>query len=136
MQILPVEDAAGSKLFLKVPLHIYKNDANWIRPLDKDINDVFDKNKNKAFRFGKATRWILKDDDGNLAGRIAAFTNKKYKNKGDDMPVGGIGFFECINDRAAAESITGQCQTLADKRRDGGDGRPDQFWRKGPLVGT
>jgi hypothetical protein len=105
MQILPVEDAAGSKLFLEVPLHIYKDDANWIRPLDKDINDVFDKNKNKAFRFGKATRWILKDDDGNLAGRIAAFTNKKYKNKGDDMPVGGIGFFECINDRVAAELL-------------------------------
>jgi len=32
----------------------------------------------------------------NRFGRIAAFVNKKYKNKGDDVPVGGIGFFECI----------------------------------------
>lgn len=105
MQILPVRDAAGAGLFIQVPLSIYKSDPNWIRPLDKDINEVFDKEKNKAFRFGTVERWILKDDDGKLIGRIAAFANKKYKNKGDDMPVGGMGFFECINDQAAADLL-------------------------------
>lgn len=105
MQILPVTDAAGNNNFLKVPLLIYKDDPNWIRPLDKDINEVFDEHKNKAFRFGKATRWILKDDEGRTVGRIAAFVNKKYKNKGDDMPVAGIGFFECINNQEAADLL-------------------------------
>jgi hypothetical protein len=105
MQILPVSDAAGNKLFLKVPLGIYKKDPNWIQPLNKDISDVFDERKNKAFRFGKVQRWILKDDEGNLIGRIAAFTNKKYRNKGDEFPVGGIGFFECINDQEAADLL-------------------------------
>jgi hypothetical protein len=60
---------------------------------------------NKAFRFGKCTRWILKDENGNLIGRIAAFVNKKYKNKGDDVPIGGIGFFDCINNQAAADML-------------------------------
>ena len=105
MQIIPVNDEAGGKLFIQVPLSIYKNDPNWIRPLDKDINEVFDKNKNKAFRFGEITRWVLKDNEGKLIGRIAAFVNKKYKNKGDEVPVGGIGFFECINDQAAADLL-------------------------------
>jgi hypothetical protein len=105
MQILPVTDSEGAKLFIQVPLGIYKNDPNWIRPLDKDIDEVFDAKKNKAFRFGKIVRWILKDDDGKLVGRIAAFVNKKYKNKNDDVPVGGIGFFECINDQAAADLL-------------------------------
>ena len=105
MQIIPVNDEAGGKLFIQVPLSIYKNDPNWIRPLDKDINEVFDKNKNKAFRFGEITRWVLKDNEGTLIGRIAAFVNKKYKNKGDEVPVGGIGFFECINDQAAADLL-------------------------------
>ena len=77
MQIIPVNDEAGGKLFIQVPLSIYKNDPNWIRPLDKDINEVFDKNKNKAFRFGEITRWVLKDNEGTLIGRIAAFVNKK-----------------------------------------------------------
>jgi hypothetical protein len=76
----------------------------YIRPLDKDVADVFNKAKNKTFRFGTATRWILKKGD-TLIGRIAAFTNKKYKNKGDDVPVGGIGFFDCINDQEAADTL-------------------------------
>lgn len=105
MEIIPVTDTATAKAFLQTATVIYKNDPNWIRPLDKDINEVFDVNKNKAFRFGEIIRWILKDDDGKLIGRIAAFVNKKYKNKGDDVSVGGIGFFECINDQDAAELL-------------------------------
>ena len=105
MQIIPVTDSLTAKQFLQVPLVIYKNDPNWIRPLDKDVNEVFDKNKNKAFRFGEVIRWVLKDDNGKLIGRIAAFINKKYKNKGDDVPAGGIGFFECINDQASADLL-------------------------------
>jgi len=102
MKLIPVTDKSTAEQFLQVAVVIHKNDPNWIRPLDKDINEVFDKEKNKAFRFGEITRWILKDDQGKLIGRIAAFINKKYKNKGDEVPVGGIGFFECINDQDAA----------------------------------
>ena len=105
MQLTEVTTPQLSKEFIRVNVELYKNDPNYIRPLDKDINDVFDPEKNKAFRFGEATRWILKDNTGKLAGRIAAFTNKKYKNKGDDVPVGGIGFFDCINDQLAADML-------------------------------
>jgi len=105
MQLTEVTTPQLSKEFIRVNVELYKNDPNYIRPLDKDINDVFDPEKNKAFRFGEAARWILKDNTGKLTGRIAAFTNKKYKNKGDDVPVGGIGFFDCINDQLAADML-------------------------------
>jgi len=105
MQLIPVENKHNASQFLQVAVELYKYDANWIRPLDKDINEVFDKNKNKAYRFGETMRWVLKNDEGELIGRIAAFVNKKYKNKGDDMPVGGIGFFECINSQDAADLL-------------------------------
>ncbi len=105
MQLTEVTTPQLSKEFIRVNVELYKNDPNYIRPLDKDINDVFDPEKNKAFRFGEAARWILKDNNGKLTGRIAAFTNKKYKNKGDDVPVGGIGFFDCINDQSAADML-------------------------------
>lgn len=105
MQIITVTDEATAIEFIQTAVVINKNDPNWIQPLNKDINDVFDKGKNKAFRFGEAIRWVLKDDNGSLIGRIAAFTNKKYKNKGDDVPVGGMGFFECINDQVAADLL-------------------------------
>ncbi|HET7117015.1 MAG TPA: hypothetical protein VFI29_11020, partial [Hanamia sp.] len=93
MQLFLVSDSVSVKEFLRVPLIIYKDDPNFIQPLDKDINDVFNPKKNKAFRFGECARWLLKDDDGKLIGRIAAFVNKKYRNKGDEQKTGGVGFF-------------------------------------------
>ncbi len=105
MQLIEVSTPQLAAEFIKANIVINKSNPNYIRPLDKDINDVFDEKINKAFRFGKCTRWVLKDENGNLIGRIAAFVNKKYKNKGDEVPVGGIGFFDCINDQRAADIL-------------------------------
>lgn len=105
MQVVEVRDKKAAAAFIAVNVRLNKGDANYIRPLDKDITEVFDETKNKAFRFGKLKRWILKNDAGESIGRIAAFINKKYRNKGDDVPVGGIGFFDCINDQQAADVL-------------------------------
>lgn len=105
MQLTEVTDSALAKDFILVNVLLNKNNPNYIRPLNKDIDEVFDSKKNKTFRFGNIIRWILKNDAGELIGRIAAFTNKKYKNKGDDVAVGGIGFFDCINDQQAADML-------------------------------
>jgi len=105
MRLTEVTTPAPSLAFIKVNVDINKTNPNYIRPLNKDVLEVFDEKKNKAFRQGKCIRWILKDDAGNLIGRIAAFTNKKYKNKGDEVPVGGIGFFDCIHDQRAADLL-------------------------------
>jgi hypothetical protein len=105
MQLIEVTTPALARDFIKVNVEINQGNPQYIRPLDKDINEVFDPKKNKAFRFGEAIRWVLKDKNGKLIGRVAAFTNKKYKNKGDDGPVGGIGFFDCINDQYAADML-------------------------------
>ena len=105
MQLKEVKTAQDEKDFIAVNTIINKKDPNYIRPLDKDVNDVFDTAKNKTFRQGTAIRWLLRNDDNELIGRIAAFTNKKYRNKGDDVPVGGIGFFDCINDQHAADML-------------------------------
>ena len=105
MQLIEVKDGHAERDFLEVNKIINGNNPNYIQPLDKDIVDVFDKKKNKAFRQGEAIRWILKSPEGKLIGRIAAFVNKKYKNKDDDGPVGGIGFFDCTDDQQAADML-------------------------------
>lgn len=105
MQLIEVSDKSLERDFLIMPLKIYKNDPNYIRPLDKDINDVFNPEKNKAFRFGECKRWLLADDNGEYIGRIAAFVYKKYRNKGDEQKTGGVGFFECIDDQIAADML-------------------------------
>jgi hypothetical protein len=111
MQIFSVSSAEDEAAFFKLPLAIYKNDPNWIQPLDKDVQDVFNQKKNKAYRQGKLQRWLLKDEANTVIGRIAAFTNKKYKNKDDDVQVGGVGFFECINNQQAATILLDTAKT-------------------------
>jgi hypothetical protein len=105
MQLTEVNDSRLAKEFLLINATINEGTPTYIRPLDKDINEVFDPKKNKTFRFGTTKRWLLSNDQGKYIGRIAAFTNKKYKNKGDDVPVGGIGFFDCIHNQDAANLL-------------------------------
>ncbi len=105
MQLIEVTDEKTRRDFLLVNVEMNRGNPEYIRPLDKDINLVFDKTKNKAFRHGEVTRWVLYADNQEKIGRIAAFTNKKYKNKGDNMTVEGIGFFDCINDQGAADLL-------------------------------
>ncbi len=105
MQLIEVTDSQLAKDFIRVNILLNKDNPAYIFPLEKDVYEVFDPKKNKTFRFGEVARWILKDGNGKLIGRIAAFNNKKYKNKGDDVPVGGVGFFDCSNDQAAADML-------------------------------
>jgi hypothetical protein len=96
--------------FLLLPTKLYKSTSNWIRPLDKDVLNVFDKEKNKAFRNGEVIRWLLKDDKSETIGRVAAFYDKKTLNKGNDQPTGGMGFFECIENKEAAFLLFDTCK--------------------------
>ena len=105
MQLIEVNDAKTEKEFIAVNALVNADTPNYVRPLDNEIRDVFDPKKNKTFRFGEVARWVLKDGSGRLIGRIAAFTNKKYRNKGDEGPVGGIGFFDCVHDQLAADLL-------------------------------
>jgi len=102
MELIEVTTKDHIREFIQLPVRLYQNNKTWIRPLDKDIEQVFDPKKNKTFRHGDAIRWILKDEQGTTIGRVAAFINKKTVNKKNDQPTGGMGFFECINDQHAA----------------------------------
>ncbi len=90
--------------FLNFPATLYSDDTNWIRPLNQDVDKVFDRNKNRLYKFGDAVRWIIKDQKGTTVGRIAAFYDEKTAKK-NDQPTGGCGFFDCINDQEAASML-------------------------------
>ena len=50
MNLVEVTHKKETKDFIMLPVRLYKNEKNWIRPLDKDINAVFDTVKNKTFK--------------------------------------------------------------------------------------
>lgn len=136
MYTVEVKNNKTRKQFLNFPAKLYENDKNWIHPLNQDIEKVFDPKKNKVFkRGGKAIRWILFDGNDQIIGRIAAFVNPKYEGK---VAVGGIGFFDCINDQTAANYLFNQAkewlQSHGMETMDGpiNFGERDQWW--GVLV--
>ena len=104
MKLIEVTDKATQKKFHKIPHIIYKNDKNWSPPLHGMVEAVFSPAKNKMFKNGKAIRWILEDDSGNLLGRIAAFVNGNTAHI-FEQPTGGCGFFECVDNQEAANLL-------------------------------
>jgi hypothetical protein len=105
MSLIEVKTPTEARLFIDINVHIQGQVPNYIRPLDKDIEQVFDPKRNRTFRYGECTRWILLSEAGEKLGRIAAFVNKRYRSRGDEFPVGGIGFFDCINNQEAADML-------------------------------
>lgn len=98
IEVLSAEDKA---LFHRVMDSVYADDPRFIYPIENDVEGVFDSNKNKAFQTGAACRWILLNDKGVPVARIAAF----YTHKPKSGKRGGIGFFECIDNRELAMKL-------------------------------
>ena len=138
MKIIEVTTQAHIRAFLDFPVRLYKNQPGWIRPLDNDIEAVFDKKKNKTFQHGQCIRWIAEDKDGTVVGRVAAFINDKTTNKGNEQPTGGLGFFDCINSQEVAFLLFDTCRNWLHSRgmeaMDGpiNFGNRDKWW--GLLV--
>lgn len=105
MRVAEVNTPNLERTFLD--LNAIMNEANpaYIRPLDNEVLQVFDKTKNKLFQNGDAKKWILHNNAGEAIGRIAAFFYTKYKNKGTAYPVGCVGFFDCIDNQDAANLL-------------------------------
>lgn len=101
MEIIEVTSPKLARKFLEFPIQLYKSEPRWIRPLDQEIDAVFDPKQNRSYRTGECIRWLL-ESDGKVIGRIAAFYDRVNARKGNEQPTGGIGFFECINNKEAA----------------------------------
>lgn len=137
MIIKEVGDKKVQADFHQLVFSIYKGDPEWVCPLFNDIEEVFDPARNLNFQDGKARRWVLYDDHGTPVGRIAAFYSRKLMGKENDG-IGGIGFFECINDSAAAALLFRTAESWLQQQEIKGVDAPinfgerDKFW--GLLV--
>lgn len=102
--LLEINDKNSTRKFLNFPSELYKGEKNWIRPLDDDIEKIFDPKRNKSFRKGKAIRWIVLDESKTVVGRVAAFYGQKAEVK-YNQPTGGLGFFDCIDNQQVANIL-------------------------------
>ena len=121
--------------FLNFPAHLHQKFSAYIRPLDEDIEAVFDPAKNKLFREGHCQRYLFVNDKQETVGKVAVFINPQYQQ---EQPTGGIGFFDCIDDQDTANFILDFCKNWHQQKgmaaMDGpiNFGERDRFW--GLLV--
>lgn len=140
MKTVEVRTKAQIRDFLELPGRLYGDNPYWIRPLDKDIEAVFDPEQNRFFQKDGADciRWLLLDDQETVIGRVAAFIDPDTVHKNNKQPTGGMGFFECINDQTAAKVLFDTAQQWLEARgmeaMDGpiNFGNRDRWW--GLLV--
>ncbi len=104
-----IKSKAQETAFIELPVRLYKDCPYWIRPLDQDIRNVFNPEKNPCFKYGECVRWLLRDEEGTCVGRVAAFVNRKTCGL-DKYKVGQMGFFECIDNREAAFKLMDCCR--------------------------
>jgi GNAT superfamily N-acetyltransferase len=137
MNLISVTDRKTEVMFLETARIIYKDDKTWVCPLDKDIKGAFDPRINTYFKHGIVERWVVTDDTNRLTGRIAAFIDFNLA-KSYEQPTGGIGFFECIEDRDTAFLLFNTAAAwLKEKGMEAMDGpinfgETDKYW--GLLV--
>jgi len=133
MQIFEVISPKDVSDFHEVPRAVYRDDPNWIPHLQQDIDKIFNPVKNKLFANGSAARFVLRDESGVPIGRVAAFINGKTAHT-FEQPTGGIGFFDCINNEAAAfllfDTAKNWLQAEGMEAMDGpiNFGERNQFW--------
>lgn len=131
MNIVEVKTPVEIQEFIDFPARLYEEDTSYIRPLDKDVEDVFNIRKNKLFKIGECARFLFKNKKNETVGRVAVFVNPKYEN---GKPIGGIGFFDCIHCQETANFIFDFCKDWLQKRgmeaMDGSInfGERDKFW--------
>lgn len=126
-----VNSSETQKEFLEFPARLFKNEKNYIRPLDKDIEEVFNPNKNKFFKTGTCERFLFKNAENETVGKVSVFINTRYEQ---DLKTGGFGFFDCIDNQETANFIFDFCKKWLQERgmeaMDGpiNFGERDKFW--------
>ncbi len=125
------------RLFHQVPQRIYAANPVWIAPLESDVEKIFTPQTNRTFLHGEAKCFVLLDEHGKPAGRIAAFLDHE-RNAQQDFPTGSIGFFECTDNQDFAFSLFAKAEAYLQAKGvraiDGpvNFGERDKFW--GLLV--
>ena len=116
IQIRAVTTPAESEMFLDVPARVYATDPNWVPPLRSDVAKQFAP-ENPFFQYGRLQRFIALSQQASpqAVGRVVAAINERLIER-ENQNVGLIGFFECIQDFAIAQSLLeAACQWLREQ---------------------
>ena len=99
-------DVTAAGRYLELCRDLYRNDRGWIPPLARRVLAQFSPSFPFYRKAGNAHLHFLATAGGRPVGHVSAFVNGDVRDR-DGTPVGAVGFFECIEDRALAAELFG-----------------------------
>jgi len=101
--IIPVSNKKQLQQFIDFPHELYKGDPNYVPELFIAQRDILSPGKH-PFHEHSSLQGFLAIDGNEIKGRIAAIINNNH-NSFNKVNEGFFGFFDCVNDKAVAESL-------------------------------
>ncbi|MBU8894775.1 N-acetyltransferase [Corallococcus sp. H22C18031201] len=103
VQISPVRSAADRMAFIRFPYSVYRNDPNWVPPLEMERKDFLDPKKNPFLEYADVELFLARRGN-QVMGRIAAIKNPHHMEY-HGTKEGFFGLFECVNDAGVARAL-------------------------------
>lgn len=103
ISILPVRTRSEMRAFLRFPHRLYRNDPQWVSPLDADVNERLDVRRNPFFEHAEREVFLARRD-GEVVGRVVAIVDQNH-NRVHGEKVVFFGFFESQDDPAVAQAL-------------------------------
>ena len=103
VQVHEIADADGRRRFIEVAKIVGKDDPNFVAPLDLDIGDRLDPEKNPGLKGAEHQLWIA-EKNGAPVGRISAYINPRHLKAHNDN-AGHFGFIDAIDDPEVFDAL-------------------------------
>ena len=103
LRIEPLDASADMRAFLRLPWRIYRDDPHWVPPLLVEQRKLLNRRKHPFHQHADVEYFLARRGD-EVVGRIAAIVNHRHIEFHHE-DVGFFGFFECIDDPAAARAL-------------------------------
>ncbi len=101
-------DKKTLKDFLAVVDDIYRDAPHYVRPLDFDVSDRLDHQKNPFFEHAEGTAWVAYDG-GRPVGRITAQIDREHLRMHQD-DAGMFGFLDTTDDPEVAKALLAEAE--------------------------
>lgn len=89
--------------FIFLPEKVHKNEPDWLPPIYMDERELYNKKKNKSYKYADALL-LLAYRDNKPAGRIMGIVNNRY-NQIHNEQHGRFCFMECYNDKEVFHAL-------------------------------
>ncbi len=106
IDVIPVTTKAQQKQFVQLGFLLYKDDPNWVPPLEQNLRELVGFAKH-PFHEANVVQPFLAISDNRVVGRIVGIIDRGHNIRFEDKKV-MFGFFESIDSQEVAHALLGR----------------------------